>query len=88
MSADWVQFYAREFVLRALSQISQGRLTVVSKYEGGDAAPVVLGQQSSKDSEDDGRGVSVVINNPNAWTRICQAFDLVCVSSHPDRLAD
>jgi cyclopropane-fatty-acyl-phospholipid synthase len=77
MTESLFQFYARQFVLGALSQIQQGQLTVISKYEGATTPKAVFGQQLSKGTDDQGTTVVVVITNPNSWTRICQAFDLV-----------
>lgn len=77
MTESLFQFYARQFVLGALSQIQQGRLTVISKYEGATTPKAVFGQQLSRGTDDQGTAVVVVVTNPNAWTRLCQAFDLV-----------
>ncbi|RFU29051.1 hypothetical protein B7463_g7292, partial [Scytalidium lignicola] len=75
MAKSWIQYHARKFVFSALSRIQNGRLTIISKYPGADVEQVIFGQQPTKDSDED-LGVAVVIKDPNAWTRLCQAFDL------------
>ncbi|KIM93309.1 hypothetical protein OIDMADRAFT_173244 [Oidiodendron maius Zn] len=67
---SFLQIYARRFVLQTLSRLEHGRLTVTSQDQGKEGKTLVVGPES------DDRNVSIVILNPNAWTRICQGFDL------------
>ncbi|KAH8808998.1 Mycolic acid cyclopropane synthetase-domain-containing protein [Xylogone sp. PMI_703] len=75
MARSWVQRQARNFVLGALSRIHNGRLTIISKYPGADSQTSTFGEQLTKDNNEN-FGIAVVVKDPNAWTRLCQAFDL------------
>ncbi|KAK5992106.1 Tuberculostearic acid methyltransferase UfaA1 [Cladobotryum mycophilum] len=73
MAETWVQSSARTLVLQALARVKKGRLTVTTKYGDDKGDAVTFGDESNLKS---GPGVAVVFKNPQAWVRICQAFDL------------
>jgi len=77
MTETWLQSYARQLVLKALSQIQHGQLTILSKYPGAATPAVIFGQQLTKGKDKEDKITAVVFKDPNAWTRICRAFDLV-----------
>lgn len=76
MTESWLQSYARQIVFEALGRIQHGQLTAVSEYQGAAMPVAVFGQPPTKGKEDD-EDIAVVVRDPNAWTRVCQAFDLV-----------
>ncbi|KAJ2978735.1 hypothetical protein NQ176_g3654 [Zarea fungicola] len=75
MSETWFQSYARAAVLAALKLIQHGRIVVTCKYGAGDfGKPETYGEQGANGKP--GQAISIVVNSPSAWIRICQAFDL------------
>lgn len=71
MIRNLIQSYSRKSVIGALAGLKHGQLTIVSKDQGKDSDALVFGPESTHNH------ASLVVLNPNAWTRICQAFDLV-----------
>lgn len=71
MYSSLIQSYSRYSVIGALAALKHGQLTIVSKSQEKESDTLVFGPESAESR------ASLVILNPNAWTRICQAFDLV-----------
>ncbi|KAJ8096665.1 Mycolic acid cyclopropane synthetase-domain-containing protein [Lipomyces tetrasporus] len=65
-----VQSYSRKFIVQTLARLEHGRLTITSKGLGKDGEELTFGRESEY------KDAAITILNPNAWTRICQAFDL------------
>lgn len=60
---------AQQLVLFALGNISSGHLRLISKYKDP--------HQINEFGDGQEPAVTVVVNNSNAWRRICACFDLV-----------
>lgn len=76
MFDSWLQSRAQQFVLGTLKRIEHGQLKVTTKYQGEKEQHFVFGQ-TGKHTGDDTDEITVVVKDPNVWTRLCQAFDLV-----------
>jgi hypothetical protein len=82
MFDSWFQRHAQKFVLQALSQLKHGQLRVITQHDAKDIPVSVFGD-CRRNVKQDNEHITVVVKNPNAWTRLAQAFDLVMFTTLP-----